>query len=272
MDHCNRVCFHCTQVFDLNNLKNEKRRNLKNEIKEVNAVKILSECYEIDEEQIRNVVDLRVDDVFICNQCVITLKAVFTCETKLKNLVNNIKKSASPQFIEFANKFQTVVDQDEDEYPAINTIEKCPSTTEKCPTTTKKRALHAITPSKSGCTPRGKRNRFLTPSKGTRRRQLKFQTPKPPQTPKSSQTPSSCRKLTETSNLQSPGPKVKVQIGFRSSQKNSLLQGPGKLACRAIVMKQYKTALNHLLQIDEVKKDLATTVKKTLDEEAQTIM
>ncbi|VDI70149.1 Hypothetical predicted protein [Mytilus galloprovincialis] len=168
------------------------------------------ECYEIDEAQIRHVVDLRVDDVFICNQCVITLKAVFTCETKLKNLLNNIKKSASPQFIEFANKFQTVVDQDEDEYPAINTIEKCPSTTEKCPTTTKKRALHAITPSKSGCTPRGKRNRFSTPSKGARRRQLKFQTPKPPQTPKSSQTPSSCRKLTETSNLQSPGPKVKV--------------------------------------------------------------
>ena len=59
------------------------------------------------------------------------------------------------------------------------------------------------------------------------------------------------------------------QIGFRSSQRNSLLQGPGKLACRAIVMKQYKTALNHLLQIDEVKRDLATTVKKTLDEEAQ---
>ncbi|CAC5390761.1 unnamed protein product [Mytilus coruscus] len=208
MDQCNRICFHCTHVFDLNNLKNEKRRNLKKEIKEVNAVKILSECYEIDEEQIRNVVDIRVDDVFICNQCVITLKAVFTCKTKLKNLLNNVKKSASPQFIEFANNLQTVVDQDEDEdedeYPAVNTI------TEKCPTTTKKRALHALTPSKSGCTPRGKRNRFSTPSKGARRRQLKFQTPKPPQTPKSSQTPSSCRKITETSKLQSPGPKVKV--------------------------------------------------------------
>ncbi|CAG2238189.1 unnamed protein product [Mytilus edulis] len=63
--------------------------------------------------------------------------------------------------------------------------------------------------------------------------------------------------------------RLQVQIGFRSSQRNSLLQGPGKLACRAIVMKQYKTALNHLLQIDEVKRDLATTVKKTLDEEAQ---
>ena len=91
MDHCNRICFHCTHVFDLNNLKIEKRRSLKNEIKEVNAVKILSECYEIDVEQIRNVVDLRVDGVFICNQCVINLKAVFTCETELKNLLNNIK-------------------------------------------------------------------------------------------------------------------------------------------------------------------------------------
>ncbi|VDI38017.1 Hypothetical predicted protein [Mytilus galloprovincialis] len=138
----------------------EKRRNLKNEIKEVKAVKLQSECYEIDDEQIRNVVDLRVDDVLICNQCVKILKAVLTCETKLKNLLNNIKKSASPQFIEFAKNLQTVVELDEDEYPAIHTI------TEKCPTTTKKMTLHALTSSKSGCTPRGKRNRISTPSKG----------------------------------------------------------------------------------------------------------
>ena len=39
------------------------------------------------------------------------------------------------------------------------------------------------------------------------------------------------------------------------------------MACRALVMKQYKTAVNHLLKIEEVKKDIATTVKKLISHE-----
>ncbi|CAC5365421.1 unnamed protein product [Mytilus coruscus] len=58
-----------------------------------------------------------------------------------------------------------------------------------------------------------------------------------------------------------------VQIDYRQSKRKTNLQGPTKLACRALVMKQYKTALNHLLQIDEVKKKLVNTVKKTINQE-----
>ena len=54
---------------------------------------------------------------------------------------------------------------------------------------------------------------------------------------------------------------LQVQIGFRNSKRNTTLQGHGKLACRAIVMKQYKTALNHLLQLEDVKKELGNNKK-----------
>jgi hypothetical protein len=35
------------------------------------------------------------------------------------------------------------------------------------------------------------------------------------------------------------------------------------------VQKQYKTALNHLLKIDDAKKELANTVRKTISREVQ---
>ncbi|VDI76607.1 Hypothetical predicted protein [Mytilus galloprovincialis] len=47
-----------------------------------------------------------------------------------------------------------------------------------------------------------------------------------------------------------------TNVDYRQSKRKTNLQGPTKLACRALVMNQYKTALNHLLQIDKVKKEL----------------
>lgn len=41
------------------------------------------------------------------------------------------------------------------------------------------------------------------------------------------------------------------------------------MACKAIVQKQYKTALNHLLQIDDAKKELSNAVKKKINHEIQ---
>lgn len=58
-----------------------------------------------------------------------------------------------------------------------------------------------------------------------------------------------------------------IHIGYRHSDRNTNLQGPSKLACRALVMKQYKTALNHLLQIPEVKKELVSCIKTTIKHE-----
>ncbi|VDI17822.1 Hypothetical predicted protein [Mytilus galloprovincialis] len=113
---------------------------------------------------------------------------------------------------------------------------------------------------KTGCTPKGKK--FSPPRRSTpkgNRRRLQFSTPLP-------------RTQTQPhSQNQSPVPKVKVQIDYRQSKRKTYLQGPTKLACRALVMKQYKTALNHLLQIDEVKKELVNTVKKTINQEVNKV-
>ena len=55
-----------------------------------------------------------------------------------------------------------------------------------------------------------------------------------------------------------------VQIGFKDTSRKTILKGHNKLACRAIVMKQYKTAVNHLMEIETVKKDVADTLKKSI--------
>jgi hypothetical protein len=34
------------------------------------------------------------------------------------------------------------------------------------------------------------------------------------------------------------------------------------MACKAIVQKQYKTALSHFLEIEDAKKELSNTIKK----------
>jgi thioredoxin-like negative regulator of GroEL len=60
-----------------------------------------------------------------------------------------------------------------------------------------------------------------------------------------------------------------VQLEFKVSCRQTDFKGPGKLACQRIVQKQYKTALNHLLKIDNAKKELASTVRKTIAREVQ---
>ncbi|VDI69436.1 Hypothetical predicted protein [Mytilus galloprovincialis] len=123
----------------------------------------------------------------------------------------------------------------------------------------KKRPRSCLTPMKSGCTL--KRKKLVTPStpKANRRRLNFSNSPR--------KTPNSTRKKVSAS----PGPRVKVQLRFRGSTRNTVLKGHSKLACRALVSKQYKTSLNHLLQIEELKKDLNQVIKKKISPEIQTI-
>ena len=55
-----------------------------------------------------------------------------------------------------------------------------------------------------------------------------------------------------------------VNIGFRGSSRHTTLKGHSKLACRALVLNQYKTALNHLLQIEDLEKDPKQVIKKKI--------
>ncbi|VDI71970.1 Hypothetical predicted protein [Mytilus galloprovincialis] len=68
------------------------------------------------------------------------------------------------------------------------------------------------------------------------------------------------------------GKKQIVHLGFKGSSRQTTLKGSSKLACRAIVLKQYKTAINHLLQIEDLKKDIFQITKKKDEPGAATNM
>ncbi|VDI63437.1 Hypothetical predicted protein [Mytilus galloprovincialis] len=180
------------------------------------------------------------EDTYVCDACFKSLKTIYNSQKKCKQLTDTLKEKVSNNFKNLTIKL---------EYERGNNSVK--------------RNRDCLTPSilsRLGITPKGKKfspPRGSTP-KGNRRR-LQFSTPLP-------------RTQTQPhSQNQSPVPKVKVQIDYRQSKRKTYLQGPTKLACRALVMKQYKTALNHLLQIDEVKKELVNTVKKTINQEVNKV-
>ncbi|CAG2202089.1 unnamed protein product [Mytilus edulis] len=69
----------------------------------------------------------------------------------------------------------------------------------------------------------------------------------------------------------SPDPKVKVHLGFKGGSRQTTLNESRKLACRAIVLKQYKTVINHLLKIEDLKKDIFQITKNKMNHELQQI-
>ncbi|VDI02117.1 Hypothetical predicted protein [Mytilus galloprovincialis] len=229
----NNTCLHCQHYCDVNNLnmlKTERRRKLMKH-SDVDLIETISNCYQLEEYLLRKYVEEN-EDTYVCDACFKSLKVIYNSQKKkCKQLTDTLKEKVLNNFKNFTIKL---------EYVHGNNNEK--------------RNRDCLIPSKTGCTPKGKK---LSPPKGStpkgNRRRLQFSTPIP-------------RTQTQSQN-QSPGPKVKVQIDYRQSKRKTNLQGPTKLACKAFVMKQYKTALNHLLQIDKNKKELVNTVKKTINQE-----
>ncbi|XP_052103401.1 uncharacterized protein LOC127736867 [Mytilus californianus] len=229
------TCLHCQHYFDVNNLKTERRRKLMKH-SDVDLIETIANCYQLEENLLRKYVEEN-EDTYVCDACFKSLKTIYNSQKKCKQLTDTLKEKVSNNFKNLTIKLEYV--------RGNNSV---------------KRNRDCLTPSKTGCTPKGKK---LSPPRGStpkgNRRRLQFSTPIP-------------RTQTQShSQNQSPGPKVKVQIDYRHSKRKTNLQGPTKLACRALVMKQYKTALNHLLQIDEVKKELVNTVKKTINQEVNKV-
>ena len=50
------TCVHCIHVFDLNKLKSEKRRSVGKLHSDVDLIKTLSFCYDLDELKLRNAI------------------------------------------------------------------------------------------------------------------------------------------------------------------------------------------------------------------------
>ncbi|CAG2225309.1 unnamed protein product [Mytilus edulis] len=180
--------------------------------------------------------------------------------------ISNVIPKAVETWIGTKNRRKLAVNQNcrminqKDPIPNITEVQDMSVQTEHFNSSTaRKRQRNIFTPSKSGCTPLPKRKASTKTAKKNRRR-LQFT--------------STCKSQDEKPKpqvTQSPGPKVKVHLQFKGSSRKTDLKGPGKLACRSIVQKQYTTALNHLLTIGDAKKELVNTVKKNISREVQAL-
>ncbi|CAC5368439.1 unnamed protein product [Mytilus coruscus] len=200
---------------------------------------------------------------FVCSQCFNSLKATYVSLNKCRNLCEKLKTSTSTSFINLRTILLASREEcDADDQIHVDTEPPLPSLTPALAclgSTARKRQRNIFTPSKSGCTPKAKRKASTKTPKKNRRR-LQFTSTCKPQDEKP--TPQV---------TQSPGPKVKVHLQFKDSSRKTDLKGPGKLACRSIIQKQYKTALNHLLTIEDAKKELVNTVMKNISQEVQAL-
>jgi hypothetical protein len=173
-------------VFDLTNLKGEKRRNIGKQNNELNIINQLAKFYDLPVSNLRAFVDSAHEchDIFVCDQCFNSLKSLTVSQAKSDKILNNLKNSASSDFNSLTSKLQ------------YQTEKTC---TFAETSSTKKRPLHHLTPSKSGCTPKGKRIHRQTVTPKVNRRRLIF-----------AQTPTPCK---STHKPRSPGPKAaKVKV------------------------------------------------------------
>jgi hypothetical protein len=167
-------------VFDLTNLKGEKRRNIGKQNNELNIINQLAKFYDLPVSNLRAFVN-SAHDIFVCDQCFNSLKSLTVSQAKSDKILNNLKNNASSDFKSLTSKLQ------------YQTEKTC---TFAETSSTKKRPLYHLTPSKSGCTPKGKRIQRQTVTPKVNRRRLIF-----------AQTPTPCK---STPKPRSPGPKVKV--------------------------------------------------------------
>ena len=173
---CSNQCIHCQHVFDVNNLKSEKRRKI-GKHSDVDIVEAIAFCHKLDEHLLRDHVESKVEDLYICNPCFNTLKAIYVSQKKCIQLIVSLKANTSNDFKNFIIKL---------EYADKHT---CTTATNNL-----KRSRDCLTPSKSGCTPKGKKMSPATTTPKANRRRLNFSIPSRP----------------PTVQQKSPGPKVKV--------------------------------------------------------------
>ncbi|CAC5390067.1 unnamed protein product [Mytilus coruscus] len=241
------TCFHCTHVFDLKNLTKECRRNIHKIHGEINILETLESVYSGVELHDFSGFE---QDCFVCSKCYNVIQGIYRSQKKLSTLTDSLKSVASIKFSSLNPENTTVV---------TPWIKSCSLAQEK-QSPTKKRSRECLTPVKSGYTPHGKKPLAAScQTQKARRKRLNFN-----KTPR--QTPKSTRQ-----SPVSPGPKVKVHLGFKGSSRQTTLKGSSKLACRAIVLKQYKTAINHLLQIEDLKKDIFQITEKKMNQELHQI-
>lgn len=172
MMECVSNCINCQHIFNGNNLKVERRRKV-GKHSDVDLVEVISNCYQLDEDLFRQFVE-KNEDIYVCNSCFLILKGINTGQKKCLQLINTLKTNASNNFKNLTIKF------DSDLKKSLKRNRAC------------------LSPTKTGCTPKGKKksppSNIHTPR--TNRRRLQFATP----------TASRLELKTQSS----PGPRVKV--------------------------------------------------------------
>ena len=100
MERSGVKCFHCNHVFDLTNLKGEKRRNIGKPNNELNIINQLAKFYDLPVSNLHAFVDSAHEchDIFVCDQCFNSLKSLTVSQAKSDQILNNLKNSASSDF------------------------------------------------------------------------------------------------------------------------------------------------------------------------------
>ncbi|CAC5382902.1 unnamed protein product [Mytilus coruscus] len=140
------TCLHCQHYFDVNNLKTERRRKLMKH-SDVDLIETIANCYQLEENLLRKYVEEN-EDTYVCDACFKSLKTIYNSQKKCKQLTDTLKEKVSNNFKNLTIKLEYV--------RGNNSV---------------KRNRDCLTPSKTGCTPKGKK--FSPPRGSTPQRQQK---------------------------------------------------------------------------------------------------
>ena len=98
MERLDTTCVHCIHVFDLNNLKSEKRRSVGKLHSDVDLIKTLSFCYDLDELKLRNAIGFDESSYFVCDSCFNNLRSIFLSLNKCNQLKTKLSTRVSPSY------------------------------------------------------------------------------------------------------------------------------------------------------------------------------
>lgn len=171
------VCLHCSHVFD-KNLKSERRRKVSN-ISDLDFIDIIAKTYSLDFDLLKKFLDAN-EDLFICAKCYNSVKSVSTNSKKYDQSKTSLTDSASNDFknLSIQIEYRSIPSNNVNDRSAL------------------KRNRSSLTPTKSGCTPRAKKqdkNVSTTKTPKNNRRRLCF---------------------SDKKSTQSSGPKVKVHVSI----------------------------------------------------------
>lgn len=82
---------HYFVIFDVNNLKTERRRKQLMKHSDVDLIETIANCYQLEENLLRKYVEEN-EDTYVCDACFKSLKTIYNSQKQCKQLTDTLKK------------------------------------------------------------------------------------------------------------------------------------------------------------------------------------